>query len=148
MSVTGLAFICTLISSTFPECLDPVVSCASVNPKEMDSLLEMVEDFQTKKYQKLLKPNLDMKFIDPECQDLFKDVLAVMESYLCQTMRPIVDAFRYYANTNNVSPLSVILLCVYCLSQERKSGPRNECSPVSRLYIVTATIGSHDCPAN
>ena len=71
------------------------MSCAAVNPNEMNSLLKMVEDFQTKNYQKLLKPNLDTKSVDLECQDLFKDVLAVMESYLCQTMKPIVDAFRY-----------------------------------------------------
>lgn len=76
------------------ECLEPVVSRVPVSPNQMSNLLEMMENFKSNNYQRLLLKQ-NSKSTEIEFQTLFKDVLAMMESYLCQAMSPIVDAFRY-----------------------------------------------------
>ena len=84
MSVVHLSFISIL------ECLDPVISCAAVSPKELYSVLDMMKDFQRSNYQKLVKTNMR----EADNEGLLKDIIAATESYLSPVLKQIMEALQ------------------------------------------------------
>lgn len=84
MSVVHLSFVSIL------ECLDPVISCAAVCPKDLYSVLDMMKDFQTSNYQKLVKTNMHQA----DNEGLLRDVIAATESYLSPVLKRIMEALQ------------------------------------------------------
>ncbi len=71
--------------------MDPVITSAHVNPKDLRSLLDMMSDFEASHFQQLTKSHSVLN----DSEDLLKDVVAATEAYLSQVMRVMADAFRY-----------------------------------------------------